>query len=1481
MDRMVKKRNGHIVQFERSKIFTTIKNAFASINHPISDDKIDEIVNNIEIELHKRFFKKGSIPSVEEIQDIVEHILMKKNYTDVAKSYILYRQQRKENRELKNLFKGVENIVDDYISESDWKVKENANIIFSVQGLNNYISSAIASKYWLNKIYPEEIKEAHENGDIYIHDLGTIGSYTFFGKEVVIAKLNGDIKLLSLEDLYEEIPEPEILLNEKDEAFAKYPKEFFVLDRNEWTKVLRMVRKRKDREMRFIKSEQGQGVIVTDNHPFIVKEKPDALEREIEAKGVQVKNHLILSCHIPSLLVSEKLFFKKHIYLAEELLKRNYENFFLEGFYWKDFMENWGGSLRVEGTFSTSNSANSLDNKLELTEDLGYLVGFFIAEGNYDSWKLNITNSEEEIIEKIQRICARLGIRTYVREKEGKTKTISINSSTLKIVFEKIFQIKPLSKNKNLPYDILTYNSDFIKGLIAGIIDGDGSISGETQIIIRVASRTMLEQIAILLQFLGIVPRTGVSIKDIGKKRNFRGKEIVQNYPLYRLTFSKKENVDFPSLKYQKAKPAKTHWRSENYGWNRVLNNEATTIPDKFIYDITTESNTFLCNSILVHNCTGWDLEDLLRKGFGGVQGKISSAPPKHFRTALGQLVNFLFSVQMEVAGAVAVSNFNTLLAPFIKYDKLDRVQVKQALQEFVYNMNVSTRSGGQSPFSNVTLDLEIPEHFKGKKVIIAGKEQDATYDEFENEMNLFIDVFTEVLTEGDYNKRIFTFPIPTIAITKTLNWNNPAYENIWKATAKYGYFYFANYVNSDMKPEDIRSMCFTADTRLIYKEGKHSRYQRTTIRNLVNNWNPKKEFYLLINGKWVKIIDAFKLKNNSGKIIKVELRNGEIIKMTPDHPAMIIENGKLKQVLAKNLKVGDFIPIAKNTYEGRLGDFELGRWLGLYVSEGGINKNEIYFSFNKNEKELQEFVKKVAEERFAFPVRVTKDPRWDTIQVWVKSKSAVEWVRKFCSGEKAPRKRLLASLYGMSKDFRLGVLVGIYQGDGYERDVEFHTTNRKLRDDVADLARSIGINYTKRINPNNTKGEKNYTSYVLRLCRDSLKELAPYFKNIKISNSSIFRDFGDFYGIKIKSIKVQNYYASVYDFEVDSKEHLFQLSNGVITHNCCRLSLNMKELRKRTGGVFGAGNLSGSCGIVTINLPRLGYVSKDENEFFSRLDHLLELAKTSLEIKRKTVEQLTEKNFYPYCKVYLEPVKQTTNRYWSNHFSTIGIIGLNECSLNFLGVGIEQKEGHDFAQKVLLHIREKIAQFQEETGNLYNLEAVPGEGSSYSLALKDKKRFPRIKTQGTDTAPYYTNGTGPALSTNLDIFDYVRIQDDLISLLTGGGVVHLFLGENINDWQMAKELVKKVTSMFKVPYLSITPSFSICPVHGYIPGVHKYCPYPHTEEDISKYGIEIEVTKNDLSGMPGGSYAIINKDEQSNKEQEKKIDLKLFKKEV
>jgi len=485
--------------------------------------------------------------------------------------------------------------------------------------------------------------------------------------------------------------------------------------------------------------------------------------------------------------------------------------------------------------------------------------------------------------------------------------------------------------------------------------------------------------------------------------------------------------------------------------------------------------------------CVGWDLEDLLLTGFRGVDGKTQSKPAKHLRTALGQIVNFFYTMQGEAAGAQAFSSFDTYLAPFIRYDGLEYDQVKQCLQEFFFNINVPTRVGFQTPFTNVTLDLEVPSYLADQNVIVGGKPQAETYGDFVAEMRMFNKAYAEAMLEGDAHGSVFSFPIPTYNITPDFDWENPDYENIWEMTAKYGIPYFSNFVNSDMSPDDVRSMC-------------------------------------------------------------------------------------------------------------------------------------------------------------------------------------------------------------------------------------------------------------------------------------------------------------------------------------------------------CRLRLDKRELQKRGGGLFGSNPLTGSIGVVTVNLPKLGYEARSEEDFFNRLAWLMDLAKNSLELKRKVIERLTDQGLYPYSKFYLRHLYKKNGAYWNNHFSTIGIVGMNECSLNYLGSGIASSAGHAFAEKVMDFMRNKMEAFQEETGHIYNLEATPAEGTSYRLARIDKMQYPDIIVANESICkkggqPYYTNSTQLPVNYTDDLFEALRLQDPLQVKYTGGTVFHTFLGESQLPNSSVKQLIKKITSNFRLPYVTLSPTFSICPNHGYLFGEHETCP--------------------------------------------------------
>jgi ribonucleoside-triphosphate reductase len=453
----------------------------------------------------------------------------------------------------------------------------------------------------------------------------------------------------------------------------------------------------------------------------------------------------------------------------------------------------------------------------------------------------------------------------------------------------------------------------------------------------------------------------------------------------------------------------------------------------------------------------------------------------------MGQVVNFLYSLQGESAGAQAFSNFDTLLSPFIKHDRLSYKSVKQVMQEFIFNMNVPTRVGFQTPFSNITLDVDVPDFMKDEPAIIGGKFKNNSYSEYKPEMDMFNRAFNEIMGNGDAKGRVFTFPIPTVNITEETDWESPAMDDVMKITSKYGTYYFSNFINSDMKPEDARSMC-------------------------------------------------------------------------------------------------------------------------------------------------------------------------------------------------------------------------------------------------------------------------------------------------------------------------------------------------------CRLRLSNKELRKRGGGLFGAFPLTGSIGVATINMPRIGYIAKSDTDYFERLDDIMDLAKNSLEIKRKLIEKFTENGLYPYTEYYLRDVKSKSGEFWYNHFSTIGIVGMNESLMNYMGTTIADKDGIKFALKVADHMRDRLKYYQESNGHMYNFEATPAESTSYRLAKLDVKKFKDIfvaneKDRGKNFAPYYTNSTQLPVDQNMDLFDALKLQDKIQTKYTGGTVFHVYMGERIMNHNATKTLVKTIASNYKLPYFTITPTFSVCPNCGYVSGEHHNCP--------------------------------------------------------
>lgn len=644
---------------------------------------------------------------------------------------------------------------------------------------------------------------------------------------------------------------------------------------------------------------------------------------------------------------------------------------------------------------------------------------------------------------------------------------------------------------------------------------------------------------------------------------------------------------------------------------------------------------------ILATYCCGWDLYDLLKRGFGGVPGKVEAKPPKHLRVALGQVVNFMYTLQAESAGAQALSSLDTLLAPFIRYDNLDYPQVKQAMQEFLFNCAIPTRVG----FQCLSEDTEIltPNGWRRHNEVKDG--------DFIKTFNIKRGHIEEKEVKSVFRKE-YDGIMYNLKTEKQDQLISPGHKMVIK---KSGGSFFVQPVEEVVKSVSPVSIpVISQEEEIIIEEISPKAIQEIDYQGII--WCPNTE--------------------NETVIAK---RKGQVF-ITGNTPFtnVTLDIEPHKSYVKQPVIIGG--ELQKETY-------------GEFHEEMKIFNKAFYESMMEGDKNGRIFT-------FPIPtINITKDFPWD--------------------------EPILEPMWQATAKYGVNYFANFIQSDMTPED-----------------ARSM----------------------------------------------------------------------------------------------CCRLRLDNRELYKRGGGLFGAHPKTGSIGVVTVNLPRLGYLSKTKKEFFQRLDRIMDLAKESLEIKRSALDDFMTKGLYPYSKYYLEGVDKMRGSYYGNHFSTIGLLGMNECLLNFMGEDIAAESGKKFALEVLDYMRERIKKYQEQTGNLYNLEATPAEGASYKLCLKDKALYPNIITAGTKEVPYYTNSSQLPVDFTDDIFEALELQDELQCKYTGGTTIHLFLGERIQDVESIKALIKKIFTNFRLPYLTFTPTFSVCPIHGYLSGEHWLCPKCTIEQKCEVY---------------------------------------------
>jgi ribonucleoside-triphosphate reductase len=803
--------------------------------------------------------------------------------------------------------------------------------------------------------------------------------------------------------------------------------------------------------------------------------------------------------------------------------------------------------------------------------------------------------------------------------------------------------------------------------------------------------------------------------------------------------------------------------------------------------------------------CVGWDLYDLLIKGFGGVSGKVEAKPAKHFRSALGQVVNFLYTLQGEAAGAVSFSNFDTLLAPFIRYDNLNYQQVKQALQEFLFNMAIPTRVGFQCVSEDTEIltpngwkrhdeikEGDIIKTFNLKTGEIEDKKVDFVFKrKYKGIMYRLRNRIQDQLISPEHRvlrKKFNTKNYVLQPIEEVLKLKSPIVVPIAGKNPK------PDYPISD---EQIKLMAWIISEGSVERPGKYRCCHRVSIyqskiknrKNYDEIINLLKHFNLAYTNHPItslgEEVQQIRLNAESSKKIHRWFGTRENVHFIPEYLFNLSERQSrlfLETYLKGDGKEGCKITTSDLSLLNDLQTIIVNAGWGFTVrkqkaSNPKISKSDIYIL--RIIRHPETYISKIEKVNYE---GIIWCPHTENGTIIARRKGKV-----FITGN-CPFSNITLDLRPSPVFAKLPVIIG-----GKPQD----KTYGEFEEEMKIFDKALYEVYME----GDAKGR-------------------PF--HFPIPTINITKDFPwqdpAFDGIFEASAKYgTNYFANYINSQMKPED---------VRSMCCRLRLDLTELYNRGGGgLFGSGSKTGSIGVVTINLPRIGYLSKTKKEFFERLAKVMDLAKESLEIKRKVLENFIEKGLYPYSRYYLQDIKQMRGKYWANHFSTIGLVGMNECLLNFMGESIATKKGRKFALEVLDFMRERLVKYQKETGNIYNLEATPAESTAYRLALKDKEKYPDIITAGTKKVPYYTNSTQLPVNYTDDIFEALKLQDEIQCKYTGGTVLHIFLGERMQNGEGVKRLVKKVFENFKLPYITITPTFSICPVHGYIPGEHFFCP--------------------------------------------------------
>ena len=1483
MGKLVIKRDGRYTAYDKSRITTALRKAILA-----SDDKeyaqiAEKLSSDMETELAGRY--PEGVYHVEDIQDLAERALMSHGLYAAAKAFIRYRAVHENVRNVKSAAEFCEQTIIGYTGEPDvtefldpgaedidssaeknWHVKQNASVSYSVGAMILNNSERISKAHWLGKFYDKEIVDAYKSGAIHIHDLGMLTGYCFTG-DTRIKTLDG--KNPTLKELAE---------NPDDK--------FWVLayDRqNNQIVPAQATAARKTRtvtKLAKIALTDGSVITSTTDHPFMTRDG-----NYVEAENLKPNMSLM------PLYIGEKARFRSkdgrfvpfayvasadpgkeaynHCVRKVELVEVEptdvyditvpvYHNFALDcGVFvhncagWdlkKLIKEGLGG---VKGKISSgpakhlSTLCNQMVNFLGIMQNEWagaqafssfdtYLAPFVKKDHlSYDQVKQCIQSfvfgvnipSRWGCVDTETEVLSEEGFKRYDELKEG-DRIFTWNDGKL--------ELNTVNKVVTKPYKgfMHSYKGRGYHQFVTPTHRVLAKKNGESEYRIfhseEIFASSAKFALPIMFNDTALKPAdlTDAEIRMAAIVYTNGNFDMRQN-SVHRVSIF--QSPSFPeklaeirklaealNLKWtEKAVQggfetavAKLTFYGDSARKLAELTEEKTRIRKIFTKMDRRQSKLFLDTWM---NCDGQPEKNLLQYDNEDIGDSLQLIALRAGETSV-KVVRKHSTYIRRRNKSEAIWNYEKTEVPYDGVVWCPNVDNGTAV--FRKDGCVFISGQTQAPFSNITLDWTCPDDLKNLPAVVGGEEQNFTYGDCEDEMRIVNKAFIEVMVEGDCDGRGFAYPIPTYSITRNFDWSDTENNRLlFEMAAKYGTPYFSNYVNSDMKPSDVRSMCpLSGSEHVLVRDDYSKEWHLSSIENLYKGNKKEKTYDVLLNGKSKK---AGLHRFDGLEFLTVKTINGYEVTMSANHQNLVLRNGNTVVLPADQMTESDYLPFNTSVYEGGRGlTYEDGLMVGAFLGDGSLKDDyTVCYSLNNSSKnEFKTKIIEVAEDKFGAKISESAaDSSGACVNVCITSRMLRGLIEEYVSG-KALDKELNVKCLGRSTAFRSGILEGYQRTDGGNKS-RIYTSSLKAVESVTVLLESLGM--------------------PVRVTKDDRKDVRfserPNYCIRYYSPETNQDSYGDVYikkdgymWFKIDSIKKADTTGSVgYCFEVlNDEKPYFMLPSGLVTHNC-RLRLDLRELRKQNGGNFGAGENTGSIGVVTINMPRIAYLASDEEDFFRRLEHMMDISARSLDIKRRVINKYMDMGLYPYTRRYLP-------QGFVNHFSTLGLVGMNEACLNadWIGEDLSHPKAAAWTAKVLDFMREKLKDYQEEYGNLFNLEATPAESTAYRLAKHDRMLYPDIITAGKKgETPYYTNSSHLPVGFTSDVFEALDIQDNLQTKYTSGTVFHCFLGEKLPDWKAAMQLVRAVAENYRLPYFTLSPVYSVCEEHGYLSGEQKVCP--------------------------------------------------------